>query len=294
MQQVNQLIENLNNAQHDAATAKPGHQLIIAGAGSGKTLTLVCRIAWIHSVFQVPLSRILAVTFTNKAANTIKKRIENTIQASMHAAWIGTFHSICHRLLRQYHYDFKISQHFQIIDQDDQLRIIKKLMQEHRMDEKVTPPRKAQYYINQQKEYARRADCKAPITHDSQIYLQEIYKHYETYCKLSDLFDFNELILKVVETLKNQPAVAQQLQNQFHYILIDEFQDTNQLQYQLIKLIAGEKNHISVVGDDDQSIYSWRGANVDHILTFEKDFPDVHTIRLEQNCRIDAGCLSGE
>ncbi len=292
MQKVNQLIENLNPAQHEAATAKPGHQLIIAGAGSGKTLTLVCRIAWIHSIFQVPLSRILAVTFTNKAATTIKRRIESTIDASIQSAWIGTFHSICHRLLRQYHYDFKISQHFQIIDQEDQLRIIKKLMQEHRIDEKITPPRKAQYYINQQKEFARRADAEVDIQHDSQIQLREIYQHYEQFCQKSDLFDFNELILKVVETLESNPSVAQQLQNQFKYILIDEFQDTNQLQYRLIKRIAGSENYISVVGDDDQSIYSWRGARVDHILSFERDFPDVNAIKLEQNYRSTGNILA--
>lgn len=292
MQKIHQLTENLNPAQHEAATAAPGHQLIIAGAGSGKTLTLVCRIAWIHSIFETPLSRILAVTFTNKAANTIKKRIENTVNTSVQTAWIGTFHSICHRLLRQYYYDFQINQNFQIIDQEDQLRIIKKIMREHRVDEKITPPRKIQYYINQQKENGQRAHHSADITNDGHAEFQAIYQHYEHYCKQSDLFDFNELILKVVETLQKNAAVRQQIQNQFQYILVDEFQDTNQLQYQLIKQVAGTENHISVVGDDDQSIYSWRGARVDHILSFEKDFPEVNTIRLEQNYRSTGNILA--
>ena len=285
MQKVNQLIENLNEAQYKATTADPGHQLIIAGAGSGKTLALVCRIAWLHSAFNTPFSRILAVTFTNKAANTIKQRIQSALDTPIQSAWIGTFHSICHRLLRQYHYDFKISQHFQIIDQEDQLRIIKKIMQTAQIDDKVFPPKKVQYAINQQKEHGRRAQhCSAEdFAHQNQ--LCEIYQRYETYCQQSDLVDFNELILKVVETMTHNPSVAAQFQNQFQYILIDEFQDTNQLQYQLIKCIAGQSNFISVVGDDDQSIYSWRGARVDHILSFAKDFPEVTTIRLEQNYR---------
>jgi len=285
MEKVNTLIESLNEAQYQATTAEPGHQLIIAGAGSGKTLALVCRIAWIHSAFSIPFSRILAVTFTNKAANTIKQRIQSTLDLSVQSAWIGTFHSICHRILRQYYYDFNIPQHFQIIDQEDQLRIIKKSMQTLNIDEKVLPAKKVQYAINQQKENGRRAkDCHAEDFHHQGSVL-DIYQYYEDYCQQSALFDFNELILKVVETLKTNPNVAQQLQTQFRYILIDEFQDTNHLQYELIKHIAGDKNYISVVGDDDQSIYSWRGARVDHILSFANDFPDVTTIRLEQNYR---------
>jgi DNA helicase-2/ATP-dependent DNA helicase PcrA len=285
MEKVNKLLENLNEAQYQATTADPGHQLIIAGAGSGKTLALVCRIAWIHSAFSVPFSRILAVTFTNKAANTIKQRVQTALDASVQTAWIGTFHSICHRLLRQYHYDFGINQHFQIIDQEDQLRIIKKLMQASQIDDKIYPAKKVQYAINQQKEAGRRArDCSAEdFAYQGEVV--NIYQQYETYCQQSDLIDFNELILKVVETLSTNPNVATRFQDQFRYILIDEFQDTNHLQYQLIKCIAGQKNYISVVGDDDQSIYSWRGARVDHILSFANDYPDVTTIRLEQNYR---------
>lgn len=291
MQEIQKLIENLNEAQHQATTQDPGHQLIIAGAGSGKTLALVCRIAWIHRVFQTPLPRILAVTFTNKAANTIKQRIENTLNTSMHGAWIGTFHSICHRFLRQYHYDFGINEHFQIIDQEDQLRIIKKIAQSLNIDEKITPAKKIQYYINQQKEHGIRAHQSDGGLYPGQSEPHQVYQQYEQYCQQSDLVDFNELILKVVEILKQRESVAQQFQNQFQYILIDEFQDTNQLQYELIKRLAGDKGHISVVGDDDQSIYSWRGARVDHILSFAKDFPDVTTIRLEQNYRSTGNIL---
>ncbi|MEC8882221.1 MAG: 3'-5' exonuclease [Pseudomonadota bacterium] len=284
MQKINDLIQTLNEAQYKAATANPGHQLIIAGAGSGKTLTLVCRIAWIHSAFDCPLSRILAVTFTNKAANTIKNRIQDALNIPMYSAWIGTFHSICHKLLRQYHYEFKINQHFQIIDQEDQLRLIKKIQQELKIDEKITPARKTQYFINQQKENALRAS-NTKQEHHYNLDMQLVYERYETLCRQSDLFDFNELILKVTETLSQQPELAKQFQNQFQYILIDEFQDTNCLQYTLIKQLAGEQTSISVVGDDDQSIYSWRGAKVDHILSFENDFPNVTTTRLEQNYR---------
>ena len=218
MQQIQKLTENLNPAQHQAATAQPSHQLIIAGAGSGKTLTLVCRIAWIHSVFETPLSRILAVTFTNKAANTIKSRIESTINISMKAAWVGTFHSICHRFLRQYHYNFNINPHFQIIDQEDQYRLIKKLIQTHQIDEKAFPPRKVQFFINQQKEAGRRAAHCQSDHQENQAQLQTLYTLYENYCLQSDLIDFNELILKVVETLQDNPAVAQQFQNQFQYL----------------------------------------------------------------------------
>lgn len=292
MQRINNLIETLNTDQYKAATAQPGHQLIIAGAGSGKTLTLVCRIAWIHCALDCPLPRILAVTFTNKAANTIKKRIQSSLDVSIHSAWIGTFHSICHKLLRQYHYEFKINQHFQIIDQDDQLRLIKKIQQELNIDEKTTPSRKTQFYINQQKENAIRASQSGEATADfNTADMQEVYTQYEEICQQSDLIDFNELILKVTETLQKTPALAKQFQNQFQYILVDEFQDTNHLQYTLIQLLSGEKTAISVVGDDDQSIYSWRGARVDHILSFANDFPDVTTTRLEQNYRSTAHIL---
>ncbi|MEC8460606.1 MAG: UvrD-helicase domain-containing protein [Pseudomonadota bacterium] len=286
------LTHQLNPQQYQAVTASACHQLIIAGAGSGKTRVLVHRIAWLIEQHQVPAHQIMAVTFTNKAANTLKSRIENLRGHPLPGGWIGTFHSLCHRLLRQYAFDFKIDSNFQIIDQDDQLRLIKQIQQDLGMDDKIYPAKKTQYAINQYKEAGIRAHNYQPNdSYPSEEAILDVYKRYEAITQKDHLVDFNELILKVVETLSEQDGLRQMLQSRFMHILVDEFQDSNPLQYQLIKSLAGHTSHISIVGDDDQSIYSWRGAQVENMLSFPKDFPDVMTIRLEQNYRSSANIL---
>lgn len=287
-----QLLDQLNPAQSEAVSAPPCHQLIIAGAGSGKTRVLVHRIAWLITQCHTPAYSIMAVTFTNKAANTLKARIEALQGHAMEGAWIGTFHSLCHRLLRQYPFDFDIDPNFQIIDQDDQLKLIKHIQNELSIDEKQFPAKKTQYHINQLKEQATRANALSKnLNNPWEENLHAVYTRYEKMTAKEHLVDFNELILKVVETLVNKPAFAAQIQARFRHILVDEFQDSNALQYQFIKLMSGQTSFVSIVGDDDQSIYSWRGARVENMLSFEHDFPDVMTVRLEQNYRSSATIL---
>lgn len=286
------LTHHLNDAQKQAVTESPRHQLIIAGAGSGKTRVLVHRIAWLHHINQIPTYNILAVTFTNKAANSIKSRVEELLQGAVHGMWLGTFHSVCHRLLRMYHKDFGIAPEFQVIDADDQLRMIKSIQKSFQLDDKAYPAKKTQYYISQQKEAGIRASQNAAHDDEYHANLHRVYQEYEKTCVASHLVDFDELILLVVENLTHNEPLRTRLQGQFRHILIDEFQDTNQLQYQFVKLLNGERNFITVVGDDDQSIYSWRGAQVDNILNFADHFPNVQTIRLEQNYRSSACILN--
>lgn len=286
------LTHQLNDEQKRAVTCPPAHQLIIAGAGSGKTRVLVHRIAWLHHQLQIPTYQILAVTFTNKAANAIKDRVEQLLHNAVSGMWLGTFHSICHRLLRMYHKDFAVAAQFQVIDTDDQLRLIKSIQREMKLDDKVYPPRKTLYFISQQKEKGLRANQVDDLPDTYAQTLQNVYQAYEQNCQRSHLIDFDELILQVVETLKTKDSLRRRLQDQFRHILIDEFQDTNRLQYELVHLLHGAQNYITVVGDDDQSIYSWRGAKVDNILQFNENFPAVQTTRLEQNYRSSASILN--
>ena len=283
MLQETELLKDLNPEQQQAVNAPPGHQLIIAGAGSGKTRVLVHRIAWLTHIWNIPTHAILAVTFTNKAAQSIRTRAEGLAASRLHGLWLGTFHSICHRLLRQFHSQFKIHEQFQVIDQDDQLRLIKKTQQLLNIDEKIYPAKKTQHFINHMKDQAMRAGNAQSEHHDDP--LVQVYSAYENTCRESNIVDFSELLLRTVEEIKQNSSLRSQLQNIFRFILIDEFQDTNQLQYQLIKLLAGSSNHVTVVGDDDQSIYSWRGAQVENIRAFSQDFQPAQTTRLEQNYR---------
>lgn len=280
-----QLIKDLNKEQQEAVSAPPSHQRIIAGAGSGKTRVLVHRIAWLIDYYNIPPQAILAVTFTNKAANAIRARIQNLLPSQPQGMWLGTFHSICHRILRQHYHSCGLEQSFQVIDQDDQLRLIKKIQQMNDIDEKIMPARKTQYFINQQKDRGIRANQVDDNHTEQTALMQKIYRIYEQTCVTSHLVDFNELILKVVESLNTNTLLKKHLQSIFRFILVDEFQDTNFLQFQLIKIIAGEHNYVSIVGDDDQSIYSWRGALIENIHDFELSFPDSTTTRLEQNYR---------
>ena len=280
------LLNRLNPAQAKAVSAHPCHQLIIAGAGSGKTRVLVHRIAWLVTQLHVPGHAIMAVTFTNKAANTLKTRTESLMGQPLQGGWIGTFHSLCHRLLRQYAFDFELDPNFQIIDSDDQLRLLKKIQQDAHIDDKQWPVKKTQWIINQAKEQGIRSpEFQDPSLNHSDSPLCQVYRTYEKICKQDNLVDFNELILKVVEVLQQKPSFCEQIHAKFRHILVDEFQDSNPLQYQLIKSLAGQQSYVSIVGDDDQSIYSWRGARVENMRSFPQDYPDVMTIKLEQNYR---------
>ena len=290
------LLDDLNDKQREAVAAPIGNYLVLAGAGSGKTRVLTHRIAWLIGVENVPESNILAVTFTNKAASEMRHRIESTLfqtsNHSMFGMWVGTFHSIAHRLLRSHYLDADLPQDFQIMDSEDQVRLLKRLLKLHNIDEKHFPPKHVAWYINAQKDKGNRAK---DIEHHNDLNekkLVEIYQLYQEACDRAGLLDFAELLIRTYEMLKKKPLILQRYQQRFQHILIDEFQDTNNIQYDLIRLLAGDSGKVMIVGDDDQSIYGWRGAQVENIQKFLKDYPKAETIRLEQNYRSTGHILS--
>lgn len=281
------LLDGLNDKQREAVAAPVGNYLVLAGAGSGKTRVLTHRIAWLIGVEGVSEGSILAVTFTNKAAAEMRHRIEATLAQSaeqrLFGMWVGTFHSIANRLLRAHYLDANLPQDFQIMDSEDQQRMIKRLLKLHNFDEKQFPPKQIAWYINAQKDKGLRASQIQPQDHNEK-HLVQIYQIYQDACDRSGMLDFAELLLRVYELLRDKPAILQRYQQRFQHILIDEFQDTNQIQYDWIRLLAGQSSKVMIVGDDDQSIYGWRGAQVENIQHFLRDF-DSLTIRLEQNYR---------
>lgn len=281
---IENITQGLNQEQHQAVTAEPSHLLVLAGAGSGKTRVLVHRIAWLIHQQQVSPHGILAVTFTNKAAKEMQSRVESLIGMSARSLWIGTFHGLAHRLLRLHWQQAGLPQTFQICDSDDQLRIIKRIQKEMNLEDNYFPPKKTQYFINNQKEKGLRFKDLGPSKDYTDKYLQEIYRVYEQQTSQLGLVDFAEILLRAKELFVNNPDILQHYQNRFKHILVDEFQDTNDLQYQWLKLLH-TSNYYFMVGDDDQSIYSWRGAKVEHIRKFCKDYKDTQIIRLEQNYR---------
>lgn len=290
------LLDGLNDKQREAVAAPIGNYLVLAGAGSGKTRVLTRRIAWLIGVENVPESNILAVTFTNKAASEMRHRIESTLfqtsNHSMFGMWVGTFHSIANRLLRSHYLDADLPQDFQIMDSEDQVRLLKRLLKLHNIDEKHFPPKHVAWYINAQKDKGNRAK---DIEHHNDLNekkLVEIYQLYQEACDRAGLLDFAELLIRTYEMLKKKPLILQRYQQRFQHILIDEFQDTNNIQYDLIRLLAGDSGKVMIVGDDDQSIYGWRGAQVENIQKFLKDYPKAETIRLEQNYRSTGHILS--
>ena len=290
------LLDGLNDKQREAVAAPIGNYLVLAGAGSGKTRVLTHRIAWLIGVENVPESNILAVTFTNKAASEMRHRIESTLfqtsNHSMFGMWVGTFHSIANRLLRSHYLDADLPQDFQIMDSEDQVRLLKRLLKLHNIDEKHFPPKHVAWYINAQKDKGNRAK---DIEHHNDLNekkLVEIYQIYQEACDRAGLLDFAELLIRTYEMLKKKPLILQRYQQRFQHILIDEFQDTNNIQYDLIRLLAGDSGKVMIVGDDDQSIYGWRGAQVENIQKFLKDYPKAETIRLEQNYRSTGHILS--
>ena len=275
----------LNPAQHQAVTAAPSNMLVLAGAGSGKTRVLVQRITWLIENENVSPAQILAVTFTNKAAAEMRARIEQQLNMPLQMMWVGTFHGLAHRLLRRHWQEAGLPEGFQIIDSDDQLRLIKRIIKSLNLDDTKWPPKKAQWFVNHQKEQGVRSDKVNLDGHPYTETMQRIYQIYEETCKRSGLVDFSELLLRVKELFETKPDILQHYCDRFQHILVDEFQDTNTIQYAWVKLLAGNTNFVMAVGDDDQSIYSWRGAKVENIVRFSEEFANVTTIRLEQNYR---------
>ena len=282
---VSHILDGLNDAQREAVTAPPGNLLILAGAGSGKTRVLVHRIAWLMQVEQVSSWNILAVTFTNKAAREMRGRIEQMLDMPTGTMWVGTFHGLAHRLLRAHWQEAGLPQGFQILDSDDQFRLIKRVLKALDLDDAKWPPRQAQWFINGQKDEGRRPqhidDGGDPYT----MQMVRIYKEYEEACQRGGMVDFAELLLRSHELWLNRPDVLQHYRERFRHILVDEFQDTNSIQYAWLRMLAGEENNMFVVGDDDQSIYGWRGARVENIRRFEQEFSNTRLVRLEQNYR---------
>ena len=283
---VSDILSPLNEAQRDAVAADSGNMLVLAGAGSGKTRVLVHRIAWLVRAEGFSPWSILAVTFTNKAARDMRGRIEEMLQISAHGMWVGTFHGLAHRLLKSHWKEAGLPQNFQILDSDDQLRLVKRVCRELELDESRWPPRQAQWYINAQKdEGLRAAHIEVPPGDVFAHTMAQVYRAYETACERGGMVDFAELLLRAHELWLKSPDVLRHYQDRFRQILVDEFQDTNTIQYAWLRVLAGQHIPVVAVGDDDQSIYGWRGAKIENIQRFSEDFAGTRTVRLEQNYR---------
>ena len=283
---VSDILDELNEAQRSAVAAEQGNQLVLAGAGSGKTRVLVHRIAWLIRAEGLSPYSVMAVTFTNKAAREMRGRIETMLQRPSHGLWIGTFHGLAHRLLQTHWQEAGLPQNFQILDSDDQLRLIKRVCRELGLDEAKWPPKQAQWFINGQKDEGLRAAHIEPPLGD--IYTQtllRVYAAYEEACQRGGLVDFAELLLRAHELWLKSPETLAHYQERFNILLVDEFQDTNTIQYAWLRVLAGDAIPVVAVGDDDQSIYGWRGAKIENIQRFTQDFRDTQVVRLEQNYR---------
>ncbi len=288
---VSHIIEDLNEAQREAVCAPPGHALVLAGAGSGKTRVLVHRIAWLVRTEAVSPYSILAVTFTNKAAAEMRGRIEGLLALPVGGMWVGTFHSLAHRLLRMHWKDAGLPQTFQILDSDDQYRTLRRILRDLQLDEAQWPPRQAQWFINSRKDEGQRPEHIEDFGDPFQKQMIRIYRAYEDLCQRTGLVDFAELLLRAHELWLKNPRLLEHYRERFQHILVDEFQDTNAIQYAWIRLLAGTRSHVFAVGDDDQSIYGWRGARIENIQQFSRDFSGAHTVRLEQNYRSTGNIL---
>ncbi|QFS62245.1 DNA helicase II [Pantoea dispersa] len=282
---VSDLLNGLNDKQREAVAAPRSNLLVLAGAGSGKTRVLVHRIAWLLSVENCSPYSIMAVTFTNKAAAEMRHRIDQLIGTSQGGMWIGTFHGLAHRLLRAHHLDAGLPQDFQILDSEDQLRLLKRLIKAMNLDEKQWPARQGMWYINGKKDEGLRPKHIESYGNPVEQTWLRIYQAYQEACDRAGLVDFAELLLRAHELWLNKPQILNHYRERFSNILVDEFQDTNNIQYAWIRMLAGDSGRVIIVGDDDQSIYGWRGAQVENIQRFLQDFPGAETIRLEQNYR---------
>ena len=289
---VTHILENLNDQQREAVTSEQQNIMVLAGAGSGKTRVLVHKVAWQIEAQQFSPSSIMAVTFTNKAANEMRSRIEELLEHPSPEIWCGTFHSLSHRILRKFHKEANLEPSFTILDSDDQLRIVKRLSKEMNLDDAKFPPRQSQWMINNWKDDGKRSkDVKDKGNFYTQT-VKDLYIKYEQACAHDNLVDFAELILLSYEIIVRNSSIRDYFFKRFDSILIDEFQDTNTIQYKWLQAITAPKAKVTAVGDDDQSIYGWRGAKVENVKAFSKDFKDVHIIKLEQNYRSTNKILS--
>ena len=286
---VSLILDSLNEQQRNAVASPAEKLLVLAGAGSGKTRVLVHRIAWLLQAEQASPFAVLAVTFTNKAAREMRGRIETLLGQSFNGMWVGTFHGLAHRLLRSHWAEAGLPQDFQILDAEDQFRLIKRINRSLHIDEDKWPARQCQWYINTQKDEGLRA---VNIEHFDDNYTKtmlDVYMAYEEACTRGGMIDFGEILLRAHELWLKNPQILEHYQKRFQYILVDEFQDTNAIQYAWLRVLAGgnygRNKQLMVVGDDDQSIYGWRGARIENIQQFNVDFADAEIVRLEQNYR---------
>ena len=286
---VSLILDSLNEQQRNAVASPAEKLLVLAGAGSGKTRVLVHRIAWLLQAEQASPFAVLAVTFTNKAAREMRGRIETLFGQSFNGMWVGTFHGLAHRLLRSHWAEAGLPQNFQILDAEDQFRLIKRINRSLHIDEDKWPARQCQWYINTQKDQGLRA---VNIEHFDDNYTKtmlDVYTAYEEACTRGGMIDFGEILLRAHELWLKNPQILEHYQKRFQYILVDEFQDTNAIQYAWLRVLAGgnygRNKQLMVVGDDDQSIYGWRGARIENIQQFNVDFADAEIVRLEQNYR---------
>lgn len=279
------ILESLNPAQKEAVAAPPSNILVLAGAGSGKTRVLIHRIAWLVRVCDVSPYEILAVTFTNKAAGEMKTRTQDILEYPIKNMWIGTFHSIANRLLRTHSESADLRANFQILDQGEQVRVIRRVMEAKEFPEAQYPPLEVARQINRWKDDGLRASHVSESERSGLQNYLEIYTHYEQHCNEESLVDFAELLLRSHELWLNDKEVLTFYRNRFRHILVDEFQDTNKIQFAWLKMLAGNKNKVFVVGDDDQSIYSWRGAQIANMHNFPRQYKDVQQVSLERNYR---------
>ena len=289
---ITSIIASLNPEQRQAVCSNTPTLLVLAGAGSGKTRVLVHRIAWLIKAEGVPPRNILAVTFTNKAAGEMKSRIETLLQIPTRELWVGTFHGLSHRLLRRHAREAGLTNTFQILDTDDQHRLIRRLIKNLGLDENRWPARQAQWFINNRKDEGLRVQH---LPHAKDLYerqLQHIYQEYQDFCERTGMVDFGELLLRAYELLRDTPDLLGMYQSRFEHILVDEFQDTNRIQYAWLRLLSQPRQNLFTVGDDDQSIYSWRGAQVENLQHYQRDYPEHNLIRLEQNYRSTGNILS--
>ena len=282
---VSHILEHLNDKQREAVTSEKQHLMVLAGAGSGKTRVLVHKIAWEVEALRKNPATIMAVTFTNKAAAEMRSRIEELLEAPMMDTWVGTFHGLAHRMLKRFHKEAGLTSGFTILDSDDQLRIIKRIAKEMSLDEASWPSRQSQWQINSWKDEGFRSGQVDDHGDHFKENINKIYKEYEAVCLRDNLVDFGELLLRSYEVVRDNPSVRTFFHSRFKSILVDEFQDTNTIRYNWLLEIASDQATIIAVGDDDQSIYGWRGAKVENVDSFIKTFDDTEVVRLEQNYR---------
>ena len=289
---ISHIIDGLNDAQREAVCAPAGNTLILAGAGSGKTRVLVHRIAWLIQVENASPFSILAVTFTNKASAEMRHRIEQLMDHPAHGMWVGTFHNLAHRLLRSHWKEAGLPQQFQILDSDDQLRAVKRVIRENGIDDSQWQPKQMQWFISARKDEGQRPQH---LEHHGNHHMKgciQIYQLYEDLCRRAGLVDFAELLLRAHELWRDNPHILEHYQARFKYVLVDEFQDTNSIQYAWLRMLCSGGSPIFAVGDDDQSIYGWRGAKVENIQQLSRDYSNTLTVRLEQNYRSTGNILA--